>query len=501
MRSFSFLFTALLFIAMAVISKAADNEPLFLILDDGNTNGVAPRACVLGDTVAAKRGILGFSFQNSSGGAAMPILGAASGSVPSQITDAAGAVVGPLMTISGVNYLPVAPPIDITSSTLNVTTQDIGSATTTGYGGQGFILGTPTAGSTATMTLNSIQTVMVVIQGIWTGTLSIEVSVNGGTIWVPRAVHVVGTAIYSSSVTANVAGSLNASAKTNVRVRATSAMTGTATVNFIVSDNPSNIYVANAIKLLDGSSPTSTTQMDIKPASTAALATDTSVVVGLSPNSSLPTGTNTIGSLTNITGTISLPTGAATAALQTTGNTALTSIQSTSNSTAVNTNTIAGNQTNGTQRTLVTDLVGNLQPSGDAPARTIYVRENDGTNSTSVKAASTQSALTDTALVVTGRPDNVGTPNQTSVSCAATSTTLLAASTATMFLSIRNPTTATATIWINTAGVAAVAAAPSIDLPPGAEADFFAEGASFLPTSQINCISGGSASTVTVTYK
>jgi hypothetical protein len=44
--------------------------------------------------------------------------------------------------------------------------------------------------------------------------------------------------------------------------------------------------------------------------------------------STLPTGTNNIGSLTNITGTISLPTGAATAANQTTGNTSLSSIDS-----------------------------------------------------------------------------------------------------------------------------------------------------------------------------
>lgn len=125
----------------------------------------------------------------------------------------------------------------------------------------------------------------------------------------------------------------------------------------------------------------------------------------------------------------------------------------------------------------------------------------DGTNIAVIKAASTQAALTDAALVVTGRPDNVGTPTQTSVSCASTSTTLLAASTATMFLSIRNPTTSTNTIWINVTGSAAVAAAPSIDLAPGSEADFFAEGASFLSTAQINCISGGTASSVAVMYK
>lgn len=221
--------------------------------------------------------------------------------------------------------------------------------------------------------------------------------------------------------------------------------------------------VANAwpMKVTDG-----TNTAAVKAASTAAIATDPSAVVALSPNSPLPIGSNNVGSINNVTGTVSLPTGASTSALQTTGNTTLS--------------TISTQQTSGTQKSQVVDGSGNV---------------------ITVKASSAQAALTDTAIVVTGRPDNVGTPTQTSVSCAATSTTVIAASTATMFLSIRNPTTATNTVWINLTGAAAVAAAPSIDLPPGAEADFFAEGASFLPTAQINCISGGAASTVVVIYK
>lgn len=173
------------------------------------------------------------------------------------------------------------------------------------------------------------------------------------------------------------------------------------------------------------------------------------------------------------------------------------SIQGVSGGTVVpaNVSQIAGNAINtgtgaastGTQRVAV--------------ANDSLIKVWDGTNQGTVKAASTLPGLADTAVVVTQRPDNYGTVTQTSVSCASTSTTLLAASTATMFLSIRNPTTATQTIWINVAGSAAVAAAPSIDLAPGSEADFFADGPSFLPSTQINCISGGTASTVTVMYK
>lgn len=74
-------------------------------------------------------------------------------------------------------------------------------------------------------------------------------------------------------------------------------------------------------KLTDGTNTTA-----VKAASTAATATDPSAVVALSPNSPVPTGSNNIGSITNITGTVSLPTGASTSALQTSGNSSLSSI-------------------------------------------------------------------------------------------------------------------------------------------------------------------------------
>jgi hypothetical protein len=69
---------------------------------------------------------------------------------------------------------------------------------------------------------------------------------------------------------------------------------------------PSNLTVTATRLLVDGSGVTQPVSLTALPA--------------------LPVGTNNIGSLTNITGTISLPTGAATAANQTTGNTSLSSI-------------------------------------------------------------------------------------------------------------------------------------------------------------------------------
>lgn len=469
------------------------------------------------------------------------------GTQKTQTVDGSGNVVGPLMSVSGVNYLPVSPPIDVSSAPINVTTQDLVSTTAIGFANQSLITGTPTAGSAASYTVNSIQTVMVLISGTWTGTLSVEVT-EDGIVWEPRGIHVVGTSTFASNITANVAGSMNAAGKSGVRLRATAAMTGTAVVKIVMSDNPSNFYVANSLKLVDGSATPNVNTLAIKAGSVSAATTDTGAVVALRPDSTIQTAQDKSGT-GNITvqcttpascpanSTVTAPTNGASTVNFTLSNTFVATIlfegldgnstwQATigtvpgngsataASGTPINLSIPAGgfsqirarcsNYVSGTITAaynvgagLSTLQVFNLIPT----ALQATVQVSDGTNVGSVKAASTLPVLTDKAIVVTERPDNVGTPTQTSVSCAATSTTLLAASTATMFLSIRNPTTSTQTIWINVAGAAAVAAPPSLDLAPGAEADFFAEGSSFLPTAQINCISAGTSSSVSVVYK
>lgn len=164
------------------------------------------------------------------------------------------------------------------------------------------------------------------------------------------------------------------------------------------------------------------------------------------------------------------------------------------------------------------------------------VKITDGTNIATVKAASVSPLATDTAIVIGISPNgnqataaiqntqvtqltaifsnqtngtqkvstnitSTGTPTQTSVSCGTGSTNLLAAGAATLFVILRNPTTATQTIWVNVTGVAAVAAVPSMDLPPGGELDFTSSENSYLPTAQFNCISGGTASSLALIYK
>jgi hypothetical protein len=92
-----------------------------------------------------------------------------------------------------------------------------------------------------------------------------------------------------------------------------------------------------------------------------------------------------------------------------------------------------------------------------------------------------------------------GTPVEVTVTCGVTTTALLAAAAATQFVLIKSPTGAAATVWINAAGVAAVAAPPSIDLVAGASL-LWSPGNGFVPSSAINCIAS-IATAVTLVYK
>lgn len=358
---------------------ATDQSPLPVTQSGTWTTGRTWILAATSDFVSAVQSG-NWDIRNVTGTVSLPTGAATSsnqtnGSQKVQLVDASGVVVGPVMTNVTTNHMPVYLPLDVTQAVQNITTQDVGSASATGYAGQVFFIGNPTAGSTASYTLNSIQTVMIEVKGIWTGTLAIEVSSDAGITWVARGIHVVGTAIFSSSVTANVIGSLNGSAKTNVRVRATAAVTGTANVTMLVSDNPSNVYVANPIKVVDGSSVTSSTLLTIKAASSAAGTADTSVVVGLSPNSPLPTGSNVIGGVTQ-------------SGAFTTGRTWL--LAATSDSIAA-----AQSGTWTVQQGATPTSVANAWP----------FKLTDGTNTATVKAASTPAVSTDTALVVALSPN------------------------------------------------------------------------------------------------
>lgn len=181
-------------------------------------------------------------------------------------------------------------PSDTAPATQSITTVDAGTSSLTGANGQVFYFGTPTAGSAATYALTGISTVAVqanILGG--GGTLVVEASMDGGSFWFRPNVSQTATQNYTNSFTNPFSATINVASMSHIRVRAITSWSGTGTI--VVRESP-NVRI-------------------------------------LAIGEALPTGANTIGSLANITGTISLPTGASTAANQATANTSLATIAGT----------------------------------------------------------------------------------------------------------------------------------------------------------------------------
>lgn len=193
------------------------------------------------------------------------------------------------VTVSGV-VSQSAIPADSTPATQNVTVVDSGSTTTPGFDSQSIITGSPTANSAASFVVSNLGTVRVQVSGTWTGTLQSELSMDGGTTWYIAAVHLNGTSFTAATFTGNFQGEAQGSGITNYRLRATAAITGTAVVTITKTNTISNVNVVTPIRLQDAT--TQSIGGTIKAASTAAVATDTALVVALSPNSSGITSAN-----------------------------------------------------------------------------------------------------------------------------------------------------------------------------------------------------------------
>lgn len=213
---------------------------------------------------------------------------------------------GTITAVSVSNPLPVsasvAPVADIFPATQNITAQDIATSTVAGFQGQSFIIGNPTANSAAIFSLSSITSINIQTTGIWTGSLRIEASTDGGTTYVSKFSRLPGT-VYAgaATVTSNAFLIAAVSGCTHIRIRSIAAWTGTATIKISESINDHLVDVLNPIRLLDS---TTSTLMTIKPASTAPVATDTAVIVALSPNTNLASGQPIInGEQTDFTGT------------------------------------------------------------------------------------------------------------------------------------------------------------------------------------------------------
>jgi len=144
------------------------------------------------------------------------------------------------------------------------------------------------------------------------------------------AVTVAASALPSGASTEATLSALNA--------KVTAVDTGAVTV--AASALPTGAATETTLSGLNTKVPSNLT---VKAASTAAIATDPSLVVALSPNTVPAVTQSGTWNITNVSGTVSLPTGAATSANQSTTNTNLTTINTSIGTSNTSLSTIATN--------------------------------------------------------------------------------------------------------------------------------------------------------------
>jgi hypothetical protein len=205
------------------------------------------------------------------------------------------------LQLNSLGYLLIAPPLLVTPATQNITVEDTASTTTVVANGQNFITGTPTTGSVASFALSNEYSVIVQVTGTWTGTLQVEMSMDGGTTWSPNTVTQDGTNYTLNAFTNNFTGRANTVGYTNYRLRAMTAVTGTAIVRVTEAVGQSTIYINNAIKLVDNAGDVAVISSSgslhvlsnsAGPVTPGTVATNSDLVGG-QYNTTLPTLTNT----------------------------------------------------------------------------------------------------------------------------------------------------------------------------------------------------------------
>jgi hypothetical protein len=281
------------------------------------------------------------------------------------------------------------------------------------------------------------STDVITVQGIASGTPQ-PIS---GTVSVTGTVPVSGTFFQttqpvSGSVTATVSGTVPVSGTfyqttqpvSGTFYQATQPVSGTVAISGTLADNLTQV---GGTSITLGSKVSASSLPVVIASDQGAVPISGTITVGTLP--ALPSGSNTIGSVTQATGsnlhtvvdsgtittvsavtaiTNALPSGTNSigAVTQATGTNLHTVVDSgtittVSAVTAITNALPSGTNTLGSVK--VTDGT-NLMPTGDAVARAIFVKNTDGTNIASVKAASTLPLATDTALVVAISPNQTG---------------------------------------------------------------------------------------------
>lgn len=147
-------------------------------------------------------------------------------------------------------------------------------------------------GRRATLTLH--------VTGTWTGTISLQGSLDGGTTWVTLNAAATWVRLdngsYSATIGTNAIYQASVTGLTSLRVAMTAYTSGSANVFLVASDEPAGVAIDTSIpagtnymgrvRLTDG-----TTDVSMRGSTSVALATDASVVVQQSPNQYAQTAT------------------------------------------------------------------------------------------------------------------------------------------------------------------------------------------------------------------
>jgi hypothetical protein len=224
------------------------------------------------------------------------------------------------------------------------------------------------ANQSVTFSTQGCSTASVVITGTWSGQLTFQQQSVPNGAWQNDSVTSepgVGSGQYLSQTTANGIFIASVGGYYAYRILCNIYTSGTINVAWNTSVGTNTASDTTLITDAAGHGPVA-----VKNASSAAVATDPSLVVALSPNSPLPAGTAAIGTV-GVTALPALPTGS---------------------------NVIG--------QVEITDGAGHTAPSGDVAARAYFDKITDGTNTAAVKAASAAAAATDPSLVVALSPNS-----------------------------------------------------------------------------------------------
>ena len=161
--------------------------------------------------------------------------------------------------------------------------------------------GTITAlNGTVVATASGYGSVIWDLTGTWVATITVQAT-NGDGSWINVASLSNQSGLITNTTTINGTLEMNASGWTQARLIATAFTSGT--VNVTWSSGQGNhvmiAYQGNGINLQTNTALVDSSQnpLGVTPASTAATATQEALVVALSPNTPVPTGTNTIGAV------------------------------------------------------------------------------------------------------------------------------------------------------------------------------------------------------------